>query len=235
MDFHGKKYERGSNWSEPEVVELLQMWSDEGIQSELESCLRNQHVFSRIAAALHARGVYRTGEQCREKIKKLKLEYRRIKEKQKSARGGRAWKFYEVMDRVLSGRPVQHHILPCLPGSSTEPFTYTLTRPPKPGELLEIKHEELHAEEDEPPELIYHIGSDDEHTPDAESKSVDAETEGLEDKARGEASAAAAAHVGSSPSGTMGPRGYIYNGTIGNGSVVYQARSDQYNGTSGNT
>ncbi|XP_067152418.1 1-aminocyclopropane-1-carboxylate synthase-like protein 1 isoform X2 [Apteryx mantelli] len=105
MDFRGKKYERGSNWSDPEVVELLQLWADESVQMELESCLRNQHVFNRIAEVLREKGIHRTGDQCREKIKKMKLEYRRIKDNSKAPRGGRTWKFYEVMDRVLNSRP----------------------------------------------------------------------------------------------------------------------------------
>ncbi|XP_049681752.1 1-aminocyclopropane-1-carboxylate synthase-like protein 1 isoform X2 [Accipiter gentilis] len=105
MDFRGKKYERGSNWSDPEVVELLQLWADESVQLELESCLRNQHVFNRIAEVLREKGIHRTGDQCREKIKKMKLEYRRIKDNSKAPRGGRTWKFYEVMDRVLTSRP----------------------------------------------------------------------------------------------------------------------------------
>uniref|UniRef100_A0A8B9N8P7 Myb/SANT-like DNA-binding domain-containing protein n=1 Tax=Accipiter nisus TaxID=211598 RepID=A0A8B9N8P7_9AVES len=106
MDFRGKKYERGSNWSDPEVVELLQLWADESVQLELESCLRNQHVFNRIAEVLREKGIHRTGDQCREKIKKMKLEYRRIKDNSKAPRGGRTWKFYEVMDRVLTSRPI---------------------------------------------------------------------------------------------------------------------------------
>ncbi|KAJ7344651.1 hypothetical protein JRQ81_000601 [Phrynocephalus forsythii] len=105
MDFRGKKYERGSNWSDPEVVELLHLWADESVQAELESCLRNQHVFNRIAEVLREKGIHRTGDQCREKIKKMKLEYRRIKDNNKAPRGGRTWKFYEVMDRVLACRP----------------------------------------------------------------------------------------------------------------------------------
>ncbi|KAM6204095.1 1-aminocyclopropane-1-carboxylate synthase-like protein 1 isoform 2-T2 [Sarcoramphus papa] len=72
---------------------------------ELESCLRNQHVFNRIAEVLREKGIHRTGDQCREKIKKMKLEYRRIKDNSKAPRGGRTWKFYEVMDRVLTSRP----------------------------------------------------------------------------------------------------------------------------------
>ncbi|XP_030056671.1 1-aminocyclopropane-1-carboxylate synthase-like protein 1 isoform X1 [Microcaecilia unicolor] len=105
MDFRGKKYERGSNWSDPEVVELLQLWADDSVQMELESCLRNQHVFNRIAEVLREKGIHRTGDQCREKIKKMKLEYRRIKDNHKTLRGGRTWKFFDVMDRVLTNRP----------------------------------------------------------------------------------------------------------------------------------
>ncbi|KAM9495770.1 1-aminocyclopropane-1-carboxylate synthase-like protein 1 isoform 1-T3 [Clarias gariepinus] len=167
MDFPTKKYERGSNWSEPEVVELLQLWSDESIQLELESCLRNQHVFNRIAVALHDQGIYRTADQCREKIKKLKLDYRRMKENQQTPRGARARRFYDVIDRVLSSRPaassssssyssavwgsaaVPHHHLhhQAGPGSSSSAFTFSC--PPKVGELMEIKLEELNADGEE--------------------------------------------------------------------------------------
>lgn len=101
MDFRGRKHERGSNWTDPEIVELLQLWSDESVQIELESSLRNQRVFDRIAHILREKGIYRTGDQCREKIKKMKLEYRRIKDNHKM----RTWKFYDVMDRVLANRP----------------------------------------------------------------------------------------------------------------------------------
>ncbi|XP_078805024.1 1-aminocyclopropane-1-carboxylate synthase-like protein 1 isoform X3 [Oryzias latipes] len=101
MDFRGRRHERGSNWTDPEIVELLQLWSDESVQVELESSLRNQRVFDRIAHILREKGIYRTGDQCREKIKKMKLEYRRIKDNHKM----RTWKFYDVMDRVLANRP----------------------------------------------------------------------------------------------------------------------------------
>uniref|UniRef100_A0A8D3CAP2 1-aminocyclopropane-1-carboxylate synthase-like protein 1 n=1 Tax=Scophthalmus maximus TaxID=52904 RepID=A0A8D3CAP2_SCOMX len=101
MDFRGRRHERGSNWTDPEIVELLQLWSDESVQIELESSLRNQRVFDRIAHILRDKGIFRTGDQCREKIKKMKLEYRRIKDNHKM----RSWKFYDVMDRVLANRP----------------------------------------------------------------------------------------------------------------------------------
>ncbi|XP_077424721.1 1-aminocyclopropane-1-carboxylate synthase-like protein 1 isoform X2 [Vanacampus margaritifer] len=101
MDPRCRRHERGSNWTDQEIVELLQLWSDESVQLELESSLRNQRVFDRIALILREKGMYRTGDQCREKIKKMKLEYRRIKDNHKL----RSWKFYDVMDRVLANRP----------------------------------------------------------------------------------------------------------------------------------
>lgn len=182
MDFRGKKYERGSNWSDPEVVELLQLWADESVQMELESCLRNQHVFNRIAEVLREKGIHRTGDQCREKIKKMKLEYRRIKDNSKAPRGGRTWKFYEVMDRVLTSRPAlaysslsgsmmaqqvlqgtivesYHHQFP----SSTLPFGHS-----QHPELMEIKCEEVNSDEhcltpEPPPSMSYQQGSPEEH------------------------------------------------------------------------
>ncbi|KAJ6667167.1 hypothetical protein lerEdw1_017145 [Lerista edwardsae] len=191
MDFRGKKYERGSNWSDPEVVELLHLWADESVQAELESCLRNQHVFNRIAEVLRDKGIHRTGDQCREKIKKMKLEYRRIKDNNKAPRGGRTWKFYEVMDRVLASRPSLAYnaaansssssvLMPqqVLPGSvvdnyhhhhhhlgpSVLPFAH-----PQPLELMEIKCEEVDSDDrcvtpEPPPSLTYQQGgSPEEH------------------------------------------------------------------------
>ncbi|KAM9301568.1 1-aminocyclopropane-1-carboxylate synthase-like protein 1 [Gastrophryne carolinensis] len=170
MDFRGKKYERGSNWSDPEVVELLQLWGNESVQMELESCLRNQHVFNRIADVLREKGINRTGDQCREKIKKMKLEYRRLKDNSKTLRGGRAWKFYEVMDRVLTRRPsLSYGIL----GSTGVLNQSVLQNPLSEGfhghysqyshsshpELMEIKCEEVQSDEQcltpEPPSVTY--------------------------------------------------------------------------------
>ncbi|XP_005986972.1 1-aminocyclopropane-1-carboxylate synthase-like protein 1 [Latimeria chalumnae] len=184
MDFRGKKYERGSNWSDPEVVELLQLWADESVQIELESCLRNQHVFNRIAEVLREKGIHRTGDQCREKIKKMKLEYRRIKDNQKTLRGGRTWKFFEVMDRVLTNRPsISYSALggtviaqQVLQGSGVDgyhqhhhfvPSVHAFAHAHHP-ELMEIKCEEVESDEpcitpEPPPSMTYQPGSLEEH------------------------------------------------------------------------
>ncbi|KYO21810.1 1-aminocyclopropane-1-carboxylate synthase-like protein 1 isoform X1 [Alligator mississippiensis] len=182
MDFRGKKYERGSNWSDPEVVELLQLWADESVQMELESCLRNQHVFNRIAEVLREKGIHRTGDQCREKIKKMKLEYRRIKDNNnKAARGGRTWKFYDAMDRVLTSRPSLAYsslsssmAQQVLQGTMVESYHHQFAASALPfghsqhPELMEIKCEEVDSDErcltpEPPPPMSYQQGSPDEH------------------------------------------------------------------------
>lgn len=186
MDFRGRRHERGSNWTDPEIVELLQLWSDESVQIELESSLRNQRVFDRIAHILREKGIYRTGDQCREKIKKMKLEYRRIKDNHKM----RSWKFYDVMDRVLANRPaitysslggavIAQQVFQSpggpeayLQGVPTGAFGPTSSggflfgQPPKAGDPLDIKCEDV--EESmlnsgvAPPEMYYGSGDDQE-------------------------------------------------------------------------
>eukprot|EP00062_Callorhinchus_milii_P003725 gi/632941327/ref/XP_007885807.1/ PREDICTED: protein FAM76B-like [Callorhinchus milii] len=189
MDFRGKKYERGSNWSDPEVVELLQLWADESVQMELESCLRNQHVFNRIAEVLREKGIHRTGDQCREKVKKMKLEYRRIKDNNKICRGGRTWKFFEVMDRVLSNRPnicystvgntvITQQILPGVLGAGDgyHPHhhhhhhltAHGISHSHHPQELMDIKCEEVDSDgrsatPEPPPSLVLHPGGGEDH------------------------------------------------------------------------
>ncbi|XP_031138409.1 1-aminocyclopropane-1-carboxylate synthase-like protein 1 [Sander lucioperca] len=191
MDFRGRRHERGSNWTDPEIVELLQLWSDESVQIELESSLRNQRVFDRIAHILREKGIYRTGDQCREKIKKMKLEYRRIKDNHKM----RSWKFYDVMDRVLANRPaitysslggavIAQQVFQCpggpeaylqgVPAGTFGPASsggFLFGQPPKPGDSLDIKCEDV--EESllnsgvAPPEMYY--GSEDDQETDGQS------------------------------------------------------------------
>ena len=226
MDFRNRRHERGSNWTDPEIVELLQLWSDEAVQVELESSLRNQRVFDRIANVLLEKGIYRSGDQCREKIKKMKLEYRRIKDNLKM----RSWRFYDVMDRVLANRPsvtysslggsvVAQQVFQMPPGaesylhtgghqeaSSFAPVTsggFLFGQPTGSGDLLDVKCEDV---EDgggldlgvAPPVPAYEISGDE---PETEHSGLDPERgpepEGGPELGQGDASVTTAV----SPSG----------------------------------
>ena len=69
-----------SNWKDCEVLRLIDIWGDDVVQSQLEGCKRNKQIYERISKELLVYGVQRSAEQCREKIKKLKSEYRKVKD-----------------------------------------------------------------------------------------------------------------------------------------------------------
>ena len=74
-----------SAWTDREVHCLIDIWADEEIQTLLESAKRNKPIFERIAKEMSKAGYNKTAEQCREKIKKLKLKYKKIKDAQQTS------------------------------------------------------------------------------------------------------------------------------------------------------
>ena len=70
----------GATWTDEETTKLIEIWGEEEIQ---EGCKRNIHVYERIARELCDIGYKRTAVQCREKLKKLKSEYKKIKDNNK--------------------------------------------------------------------------------------------------------------------------------------------------------
>lgn len=93
-------------WSDKETVKLIEIWGEEAIQEQLEGCKRNRDVYDKIAREMSKAGFTRTGLQCREKIKKLKGEYKKVKDKNKETGNNRkTCKFYEELDVVLGHKP----------------------------------------------------------------------------------------------------------------------------------
>ena len=74
---------RGQNWTDEEVLDLLDIWSDETIQAELEGAYRNEHIYKRIVSELADRGFQRDVQQCRDKLKALKKNYKEVVDKQR--------------------------------------------------------------------------------------------------------------------------------------------------------
>ena len=71
----------------------------ENIQAQLEGCKRNQKVFKTIARELQSEGYDGSYQQYRKKVKKLKQEYKKIKDKlNKTGESGRkhlkSWDFF---------------------------------------------------------------------------------------------------------------------------------------------
>ena len=100
--------ERGCLWSEEEVTALISIWGEEEIQAQLDGATRNIKVYEKIAAKLSSleNCRERTAVQCREKIKKLKSDYRRAKDSNnRSGMGRTICHFYSQLDAILGCRP----------------------------------------------------------------------------------------------------------------------------------
>ena len=73
---------------------------------QLEGCKRNQDVYSKIAAEMTEAGYKRTAQQCRNKIKKLTVYYRKIKDKRKTGEGRYSeWDHFDAVDAILGHKP----------------------------------------------------------------------------------------------------------------------------------
>ena len=96
-----------ASWSEEETLKLIAIWSEDTIQSMLEGCKRNKDIYFEISKQMEAVvGYYKTADQCSSKIKKLKFQYRKIKDSnKKTGEDRKEWRFYDAMNDVLGEKP----------------------------------------------------------------------------------------------------------------------------------
>ncbi|KAK9979861.1 hypothetical protein ABG768_013269 [Culter alburnus] len=98
-----KKYDR---WTDEEVQALLSVFAEEEIQWELETATRNEKVYLKMSSRLCELGIVHTGKQCREKLKKLKQDYKKIKDhNNRSGSDRRTNKWFDRLDALLGHRP----------------------------------------------------------------------------------------------------------------------------------
>ncbi|XP_078734614.1 uncharacterized protein LOC144948838 [Lampetra fluviatilis] len=91
--------EKKQLWDADEVRALLSLWGEAGVQAALEASVRNERVYARISADLRCSGISRSPKQCREKVKKLKQEYKRLSEA--AAAGRKRSRHYQMLDAVM--------------------------------------------------------------------------------------------------------------------------------------
>ena len=99
---------RGSNWTDAETRYLLELWRDnipiskkrnstvwDAIAKKLNSILKDQEIPS-----------YRTGTQCKARIKYLQDEYKRVKDHNfRSGNTRESFECYDEIDEVLGSKP----------------------------------------------------------------------------------------------------------------------------------
>ena len=68
-------------WTDDETFKLIELWGEDSIQAQLKGCKRNKDVYLTISSKMNEAGYEKTMEQCRDKAKKFKTTYRKIKDK----------------------------------------------------------------------------------------------------------------------------------------------------------
>ena len=66
------------NWTNAEVSATIDIWANVEIQGQADGMRRNNRVFECISEEMAASGFTRSFKQCRNKIKWLKQEYKRV-------------------------------------------------------------------------------------------------------------------------------------------------------------
>ncbi|EMP32746.1 Putative protein C11orf61 like protein [Chelonia mydas] len=71
---------RAPAWTKREVLDLIAVWGEESVLSELRSKRRNAKTFQKISEAMRDRGYSRDATQCHVKLKELRHAYQKTKE-----------------------------------------------------------------------------------------------------------------------------------------------------------
>ncbi|XP_014898319.1 uncharacterized protein LOC106953796 isoform X2 [Poecilia latipinna] len=114
-----RKYVHTCSWSKKEVQALLAYWANPVIQEELRRNVRNNAVYNSLSAKLASLGFSKSAQKCKEKIKKLKQDYRRVKNSQHVGWARTAW--FGILDEVLGSQGAPSKCSKTLKPSSGEP------------------------------------------------------------------------------------------------------------------
>lgn len=93
-------------WSTEEIQALLAIYCESDIQKQLDGIVRNDDVYKLIVRELEKVGIIRNVKQVREKIKKLKQQYKTVHaNNNKSGAARHSFPWYDLMHSVLGHRP----------------------------------------------------------------------------------------------------------------------------------
>lgn len=88
---------------------LIEIWAEDGIQKQLYKTHKNAEIFSIISSRLHERGFARTTEQCRDKLKKIRLQYLKVRDSLRrsgsSAEERDKFPWYNLVDQTIGNKP----------------------------------------------------------------------------------------------------------------------------------
>ncbi|KAM7171482.1 zinc finger and SCAN domain-containing protein 29-like [Macrochelys suwanniensis] len=97
---------RAPVWHNTKLLDLIGVWGEEAVQSQLRSSRRNFDTFGQISRAMMERGHDWDAMQCRIKVKELRSAYRKPREaNSRSGAPHTTCQFYKELDTILGGDP----------------------------------------------------------------------------------------------------------------------------------
>nr|XP_048711076.1 zinc finger and SCAN domain-containing protein 32-like isoform X2 [Caretta caretta] len=95
---------RAPAWTEREVWDLITVWGEESVLSELRSSFQNAKTFVKISQGMKDRGHNRDPKQCRVKLKELRQAYQKTREANgHSGSEPQTCCFYDELHAILGG------------------------------------------------------------------------------------------------------------------------------------
>ncbi|XP_050816853.1 zinc finger and SCAN domain-containing protein 20-like isoform X2 [Gopherus flavomarginatus] len=97
---------RAPAWTNAELQDLISVWEEEAVQTQLRSRRRNYDTYGQISQSLMRRGHERDALQCRVKIKELRSAYCKAREgNRRSGAAPTTCRFYKELDAILGCDP----------------------------------------------------------------------------------------------------------------------------------
>ncbi|XP_065447733.1 uncharacterized protein LOC135982924 [Chrysemys picta bellii] len=102
MAMQSQNRKRAPAWTDREVLDLIAVWGDESVLSELRSKRRNAKIYEKISKAMTERGYSQDAMQCHVKIKELRQGYQKTKEANgRSGSQPQTCRFYKALHSIL--------------------------------------------------------------------------------------------------------------------------------------
>ena len=97
---------RGSNWNNEETAALLAIWGRANVQARFDGSVRDQKTYMHISREMAEGGHDRNPIQIKNKIKKMKKDYRACRDyNNRSGNNRRTIEYMDELDAILGHRP----------------------------------------------------------------------------------------------------------------------------------
>ncbi|KAG8237626.1 hypothetical protein J437_LFUL017702 [Ladona fulva] len=102
---------RGLAWSVAETQLLIGLWSENKILNVTDGTTNNAKVYEKFAKKLEKRGFHRTTAQIRDRMKRLKRDYKEVVDSNKTGSGKKTCHFFNELDRILGNNAFTNAVI----------------------------------------------------------------------------------------------------------------------------